>query len=62
MILLAQEPERGRDMGDLVEGLRMIREGRHCIFGLPRTGAPVLIVAILHERMNLLQHLADRLR
>ena len=33
----------------------------HYIFCLPRDDAPALIVAILHERMDLMARLADRL-
>ena len=33
----------------------------HYAFALPREGAPALIVAILHERMDLMTRLAERL-
>lgn len=50
-----------KDMAALYTGLRMIRCERHYIFCLPRDTAPALIVAIFHERMDLLVRLADRL-
>jgi plasmid stabilization system protein ParE len=42
--------------------LRMTRCEHHYIFCLQRTNAPALIVAILHERMNITAHLAERLK
>lgn len=51
-----------RDMAGLYPGLRMSRCEHHYIFCLPRNGAPALIVAIFHERMDLMVRLADRLR
>ena len=54
--------ERGfKDLGDLHQGLRMIRCEHHYIFCLPRDGSPALIVAIFHERMDLMVRLAGRL-
>lgn len=52
----------GKAMSALHPGLLMTRCRHHFIFCLPRDGAPALIVAILHERMDLLARLADRLR
>lgn len=50
-----------RDMSALYPGLRMARCEHHCIFVLPRDGAPALVVAILHERMDLMVRLQERL-
>lgn len=50
-----------KDMSALYPELRMSRCGHHYIFCLPRDEAPALIVAILHERMDLISRLADRL-
>ena len=50
-----------KDMGSLYPGLRMARCEVHYIFCLPRDPAPPLIIAIFHERMNLMARLADRL-
>jgi len=43
-------------------GLRVAHCEHHYIFCLPRADAPALVVAILHERMDLMQRLTDRLR
>ncbi|MEO8375795.1 MAG: type II toxin-antitoxin system RelE/ParE family toxin [Sphingomonas bacterium] len=51
-----------RDMAMLHPGLRMSHCERHYIFCLSRNDAPALIVAIFHERMDLMVRLADRLR
>ena len=51
-----------KDMSPLHPGLRMMRCEHHYIFCLPRDEAPALVVAILHERMNLMMRLADRLK
>ena len=58
---LAAGDGRHRDMGDLHPGLRMLHCEHHYIFCLPRPDAPALIVAILHERMDLLARVAGRL-
>ena len=50
-----------KDMGSLCPGLRMAHCEHHYIFFLPREHEPTLIVAIFHERMNLMARLADRL-
>lgn len=49
-----------KDVGDLYPGLRMVRCEHHYIFFLPRDNAPALVVAIFHERMDLVASLADR--
>jgi toxin ParE1/3/4 len=49
------------DMAALYPGLRMVRCDHHYVFCLPRDDAPALVVAILHERMDLMARLADRL-
>lgn len=61
MVRLAAGQGRVKDMGILYPTLRMVRCEHHYVFGLPRKGAPALIMAILHERMNLMARLADRL-
>ncbi len=50
-----------KDMGFLYPGLRMILSGHHYIFCLPRTGAPSVILAVLHERMDIVARLKRRL-
>ena len=50
-----------KDMSALYPELRMARCQHHYVFCLPREDAPALIVAILHERMDLMKRLVDRL-
>lgn len=50
-----------RDMSKLHPGLRMVHCEHHYLFCLPREDAPALIVAILHERMDVLVRLIGRL-
>ena len=50
-----------KDMAALYPGLRMVRCEHHYVFCLPRNDAPALVVAIFHERMDLMARLADRL-
>ena len=49
------------DMSAMYPMLRMGHYAHHDVFCLPREGMPALIVAIFHERMELMQRLADRL-
>lgn len=51
-----------KDMTALYPGLRMIHCEHHFIFCLPHKTAPALVVAILHERMDLMARVADRLK
>jgi len=51
-----------KEMGDLYPGLRLAHCEHHYIFCLPRGAEPALIVAILHERMDLVMRLESRLR
>lgn len=50
-----------RDMSALFPSLRMARYQHHYAFCLPREETPALIVAIFHERMDLMSRLAHRL-
>lgn len=50
-----------KDMSALHPALRMARCQHHYVFCLPREDAPALIVAVLHERMDLMKRLVDRL-
>lgn len=58
-IALGEGPFRPRD--DLYPGLRVRQAGHHVIFCLPQPGQPALILAILHERMDILARLQGRL-
>jgi plasmid stabilization system protein ParE len=51
-----------RDLSAVFPGLRMIVSGKHFIFCMPRANAPALILAILHERMDVMERLKNRLR
>lgn len=51
-----------KDMSALYPALRMTHCEHHYVFCLPRENAPALIVAIFHERMDLMTRLADRLK
>jgi plasmid stabilization system protein ParE len=48
-------------MSALLPGLRVAACGRHLIFLMPRPDAPALVLAILHERMDILARLSSRL-
>lgn len=50
------------DMDAIFPALRMAHCEQHYVFCLPRKGAPALIVAIFHERMDLMARLAGRLK
>ena len=46
---------------DILPGLRIRKAEHHYIFCLPRPNQPALILAILHERMDMLVRLRKRL-
>lgn len=50
-----------KDMSALYPALRMTRCEHHYIFCLPRADGEPLIVAVFHERMELMARLAERL-
>ncbi|TCR72765.1 type II toxin-antitoxin system RelE/ParE family toxin [Rhizobium sp. BK376] len=50
-----------KDMSELHPSLRMARCEHHFVFCLFRKVSPALIVAIFHERMDLMKRLAGRL-
>ncbi len=49
------------DMSALYPGLLMAHCKHHYVFCLPRERAPALVVAILHERMDLMARVKERL-
>ena len=51
-----------KDMSFLLRGLRMASCGKHFIFCMPQAGRPSVILAILHERMDLMARLKNRLQ
>lgn len=58
---LALEQGAFRQIDSLHPALRVARCEHHFVFCLPRGDAPALIVAILHERMDLMARLTERL-
>ncbi len=50
-----------KDMSSLMPGLRVATSGKHYIFCMPRSNAPAVILAILHERMDIISRLKSRL-
>ena len=59
---LADGKKPYRDMGNLYPGLRMAHCEPHYVFCLPRRHEPALIVAIWHDRMDIVARLEHRLR
>lgn len=51
-----------KDMGALYPALRVAHCEHYYVFYLPHETSSALIVAILHERMDLIARLADRLK
>ncbi|NEP62291.1 MAG: type II toxin-antitoxin system RelE/ParE family toxin [Symploca sp. SIO2G7] len=49
-------------VSDLYPNMRVIHCQHHYIFGVMRENAPMLIVAILHERMDIITQLENRLK
>ncbi len=51
-----------KDMAAIYPGLRMVHFEHHYIFCLLRDEVPALVVAIFHERLDLMTRLSDRLK
>lgn len=62
MARLAARRDVFKDMSAIHPAMRMAHCGHHYVFCLQREDAPALIVAIFHERMDLMGRLAGRLR
>ena len=60
-IALARSEGVFKELPGINPMLRMTKSGRHVIFCLPRPGALPLILAILHERMDIMARLQNRL-
>jgi toxin ParE1/3/4 len=54
--MLAQEPHKGRPCDDIRKGYRKYHVGRHLIF-YRQTGKDIEIIRILHDRMDIENHL-----
>lgn len=50
-----------KKLPEIHKDLRMVRSQKHYIFGLHSYNEPMLILAILHERMDMFRHLKHRL-
>ena len=50
-----------KDMSAVIPGLRVVRCGKHYIFCMPQKEGLPLILAILHERMEIIERLKNRL-
>jgi toxin ParE1/3/4 len=50
-----------KDMSSLMPDLRLAISGKHYIFCMPQPSGPSIILAILHERMDILSRLKSRL-
>jgi toxin ParE1/3/4 len=61
MQALADHPRRHRGLASVHPDLRIARCRKHLIFALPRPEAPTLILAIFHERMDVIARLSHRL-
>lgn len=51
-----------KDMSFILPDVRMATCGKHYIFCLPQAGKQSIILAILHERMDLMARLKSRLQ
>lgn len=58
---LATEYGHYKEFPDIHPALRMKHCQHHYIFGLMRASLPMLVIAILYERMDLLVNLEERL-
>lgn len=50
------------DLSALRPGLRMVRCQHHYVVAVLRDKAPAIVVAVLHERMDLMVRIAERLK
>ncbi len=50
-----------KELRDIHSQLRLKKSGKHYIFGLMQEKAPMIIIAIFYERMELIKRLKNRL-
>ncbi len=50
-----------KEMSEILPQLRVALSGKHYIFCLPQENGPAIILAILHERMDVVARLKNRL-
>jgi toxin ParE1/3/4 len=60
MVALASGQGHYRELPEVHAGLRMTRCQHHYLFMLSRPGAPAVVLAVLHERMDLMERLKAR--
>lgn len=51
-----------KDFGAVLPGLRVKAVGSHFVFCVLRSGKPALVLAVLHQRMDLMARLKARLK
>ena len=51
-----------KELCDIHSRLRMKKSGKHYVLGLMQDDGPMIIIAILHERMALIKRLKDKLK
>lgn len=61
MELMAVGMAHVRSLDDLISGLKVGRYERHVIFAVDRIDEPMLILAIFHEKMDVIDRLKSRL-
>ena len=59
--LMAVGMAHTRSLDHLIEGLKVGRYERHFVFGIERAGKPMLILAVFHEKMSVIDRLKKRL-
>lgn len=58
---IAANPQEYRRVKTADPSIRAINVGNHLVFGAVRPEKPMFIIAILHQRMNIISRLQDRL-
>jgi toxin ParE1/3/4 len=58
---LAAGTPSARRLDEIHPGLLVLHNQHHFIFGVVQLGEPMLVVAILHERMDLMARMTGRL-
>jgi toxin ParE1/3/4 len=58
---LASDPACGKDLASFRMGLRAVRCQHHYVYCLFDAAHPPVIISVLHERMDLMAKIAERL-
>lgn len=56
---ITNEPEAGKDFSEVKNGLRGLRVGKHIVFYQVENESTILIIRILHGRMDLESRLSE---